>query len=338
MEFDNSEKMKASVYTNYGPPNVLEVKSVVKPAPGDNEILVRVKAATVNRSDCAMLTGKPFIMRFGGGFLNPKKQILGTDFSGVIEEVGKKVNSFKKGDRVFGFDDTGLLTHAQFTCLSDKKAISIMPEGTSFVEAAASLEGAHYAYNFINKVDLDKGDKVLINGASGAIGSACLQLCVYFGAEVTAVCNTKNIDLIKSLGACKVIDYTKEDFTKDEEIYDFVFDTVGKSSFAKCKPLLKTGGVYISSELGWMAQNVFYSLFTPLYANYPYENARKMVKFPMPFNILRSVHFIKDLIEKGRFKPIIERVYPLEEIADAFTYVLSGQKTGNVVINMDNSD
>jgi NADPH:quinone reductase-like Zn-dependent oxidoreductase len=335
MEFANSEKMKASVYTRYGQPEVLKIKTLDIPAPADDELLVKVHAVTVNRSDCAMLTAKPFIMRFGGGLFRPKKQILGTDFAGEVVLAGKNVSHFKKGDKVFGFDDSGLLTHAQYTSISDKKAISLMPENTSFEEAVASLEGAHYAYNFINKVVLEKGHKVLINGATGAIGSACLQLCVYFGAKVTAVCNTNNIDLVRSLGAARIIDYTNEDFTRDGNDYDFVFDTVGKSSFGKCKPLLKPGGIYISSELGWMAENIYYSLFTPLYAKLPVPGTGKMVKFPMPFNILRSVHIIKDLVEKGKFKPVIDRLYPLEDIAEAFSYVLSGQKTGNVVIKMD---
>jgi NADPH:quinone reductase-like Zn-dependent oxidoreductase len=335
MELKSGGKMKASVYTRYGQPEVLKIESLDVPVPADNEILVKVHSTTVNRSDCAMLTAKPFIMRIGGGLFRPKKKILGTDFAGEVEMTGKNVTQFKKGDKIFGFDDSGLLTHAQYTSISDKKAISLMPDNTFFEEAAASLEGAHYAYNFINKVILEKGHKVLINGAAGAIGSACLQLCVYFGAEVTAVCNTKNIDLIRSLGATRIIDYTKEDFTKDGHEYDFVFDTVGKSSFGKCKPLLKPGGIYISSELGWMAENIYYSLFTPLYAKLPAPGRGKMVKFPLPINILRSVHLIKDLVEKGKFKPVIDRVYPLEDIAEAFRYVLSGQKTGNVVIKMD---
>ncbi len=335
MEFNNTEKMKASVYTRYGQPEVLKIESLDMPVPADNEILVKVYATTVNRSDCAMLTAKPFIMRMGGGLFHPKKKILGTDFAGEVEMTGKNVTRFKKGDKVFGFDDSGLLTHAQYTSIAEKKAISLMPENSSFEEAAASLEGAHYAYNFINKVVLKKGQKVLINGATGAIGSACLQLCVYFGAEVTAVCNTKNIDLVRSLGAIRIIDYTKEDFTKDGNEYDFVFDTVGKSSFGKCKPLLKPGGIYISSELGWMAENIYYSLFTPLYAKLPAPGSGKIVRFPLPINILKSVHLVKDLVEKGKFKPVIDRVYPLEDIAEAFSYVLSGQKTGNVVIKMD---
>ena len=329
--------MKAMVYTRYGPPEVLKLQEVAKPEPKDNEILVRVRATTANRTDCANLTAKPFIMRFSLGLFKPRKTIMGTEFSGVVESVGQAVTSFKAGDNVFGFDDGGLGAYAEYLVISEDKGLTTMPENSSFEEAAASIEGAHYAYNFINKVDLKKGNKVLINGASGGIGSAALQLCKYFGAEITAVCNTKNIALMKSLGASKVIDYTTTDFTKDDEQYEFVFDTVGKSSFGKCKRLLKPGGVYISSELGWMVQNLFFALVTALFGSMPGQQGKK-VKFPYPPNIRRSVLLIKKLMAEGKFKPVIDRSYPFEQIAEAFTYVLKGQKTGNVVITLANNN
>jgi NADPH:quinone reductase-like Zn-dependent oxidoreductase len=197
-----------------------------------------------------MLKAKPFIMRFFTGLLKPKKPILGTDFAGKIEAVGKDVTSLKVGDKVFGFNDSGLSSHAEYMTISEDKGITIIPSKTTYEEAAASMEGAHSAYNIINKVNLKTGQKVLVNGASGAIGSAAVQLLKYFGANVTAVCNTKNLELVKSIGADTAIDYTKENFTKSPEKYNYIFDTVGKSSFAKCKPLLEPGGVYISSELG----------------------------------------------------------------------------------------
>jgi len=327
--------MKAIVYTQFGPPEVLQLKEVEKPLPEENEVLIKVRATTVNRTDCANLTAKPFIMRFSLGLFNPKKKIMGTEFAGDIEAAGKAVTSFKVGDKVFGFDDSGIGSYAEYMVISEDKALTTMPKDITYEQAAACAEGSHYAYNFINKVDLKSEDKVLVNGASGGIGSAMVQLLKYFGAHVTAVCNTKNIELVKSLGASKIFDYSKEDFTKDDEKYDFVFDAVGKSSYGKCKALLKPGGVYISSELGWMVQNLFFSLISAIFGSLPGQ-AGKKVKFPYPPNIRRSVLLIKKLIEEGKFKPVIDRSYPLGEIAEAFRYVLKGQKTGNVVITLEN--
>lgn len=326
--------MKAIVYTNYGQPDVLHLKEVETPIPGDSEILVKVMASTVNRTDCANLTAKPFIMRFGLGLLKPKNTIPGTEFAGDIEAVGKAVTSFMVGDKVFGFDDSVLSSYAEYLTISEDKGLAVIPDDYSYEQAAASSEGTHYAYNFINKVDMKPGQKVLVNGASGGIGSAAVQLLKYHGAEITAVCNTKNLELVKSLGANRVIDYLMEDFTKDKQRYDYVFDTVGKSSFGKCKSLLKPGGVYISSELGWMVQNLFFALVTAMFGSMPGQEGKK-VKFPYPPNIKRSVLFIKKLIEEGKFKTVIDRTYPLDKIADAFTYVLKGQKTGNVVIRIN---
>lgn len=326
--------MKAIVSTQYGPPDVLQLKEVDKPVPKDNEVLVRVRATTVNRTDCANLTAKPFIMRFSLGLFKPNNPILGTEFAGDVEAVGKAVSSFKVGDKVFGFDDGVLSSYAEYLSISDDKGLTTMPKDISYEQAATSVEGAHYAYNFINKVNLKRDHKVLVNGASGGIGSATVQLLKYYEADVTAVCNTKNIELAKSLGASRVIDYTAVDFTKDNERYDFVFDSVGKSSFGKCKSLLKPGGVYISSELGWMVQNLFFFLITSIFGSMPFQ-AGKKVKFPYPPNIQRSVLLIKKLIEEGKFKSVIDRSYPLEQIAEAFSYVLKGQKTGNVVITME---
>lgn len=329
--------MKAIVYTQYGPPDVLQLKKVEKPVPKDNEVLIRVRATTVNRTDCANLRAKPFIMRFSLGLFKPNNQIMGTEFSGDIEAVGKAVNSFQVGDKVFGFDDSGLGSYAEYMAIPEDKALATMPKDITYEQAAACIEGAHYAYNFINKVDLKSGHKVLVNGASGGIGSATVQLLKYFGADITAVCNTKNIELVRSLGASRVIDYTKEDFTKDNKKYDFVFDSVGKSSFGKCKPLLKPGSVYISSELGWMAQNLFFALITAIFGSLPGQ-AGKKVKFPYPPNIGRSVLLVKKLMKEGKFKSVIDRSYPLEQIAEAFRYVEKGQKTGNVVITLKDSN
>lgn len=284
--------MKAIIYTRYGPPDVLEIKEVDKPVPAANEILVKVKAATVNRTDCAVLRAKPFIMRFGTGLLKPKKQIMGTEFAGEVEAVGAAVTLFKTGDRVFGFDDMVLSSYAQYLTIAENKGLAIIPDNIGYEQAAASCEGAHYAYNMINKTRLVSGQKVLVNGASGGIGSAAVQLLKYFGANVVAVCDTKNLELVKSMGADKVIDYTTSDFTKAGEKFDYIFDAVGKSSFGKCRPLLNDGGVYISSELGWMAENIFFALVTPLTGN-------KKVIFPIPKDIKGSVLLIKKLMEEG---------------------------------------
>jgi len=319
--------MKAAYYTKYGSPDVLRIREVEKPTPQNKEVLIRVYAATVNRTDSAMLRAKPWFMRFFTGLLKPNKPIPGTDFAGRIEAVGKDIESFKAGDKVFGFDDSGVRSHAQYMTISEENAMTTIPENISYEQAAGSIEGAHYAYNFINKVDLRSGQKVLVNGATGAIGSAAVQLLKYFEADITAVCRGQNTELVKSLGADKVIDYEKEDFTKSGEKYDYVFDTVGKSSFAKCKPLLESGGIYISSELGRMAQNIFFAITTPIFG-------KKVVKFPNPLDRRRSVLLIKKLSEEGNFKAVIDRKYSLEDIAEAFLYVEKGHKIGNVIITI----
>ena len=326
--------MKAIVYTSYGSPEVLQLKEVEKPEPGANEILVRVRATSVNRTDCANLRAKPFIMRFTMGLFKPKKKIPGTEFAGDVVEVGQSVNTFHLGDKVFGFDDSVLSSYAEYMVFPANKGISTIPQGFNYQEAGACIEGVHYAYNFINKVELRKGQKVMVNGASGGIGTAAVQLLKHFGADITAVCDTKNIGLVKSLGADKIIDYSKDDFTKDSEKYDYVFDCVGKSTFSKCCHLLKPGGVYISSELGPWSQNIFYSLISAIFGGIPGREGKK-VRFPYPPNILRSVELAKKLVEDGKYKSVIDRSFPLEKIADAFRYVEKGQKTGNVSIMID---
>jgi NADPH:quinone reductase-like Zn-dependent oxidoreductase len=328
--------MKAIVSTKYGPPEVLQLKKVEKPVPKENEVLVKVKATTVNRTDCAILSAKPYIMRLYMGLFKPKNPVMGTEFSGDVEAVGKDVSLYKIGDKVFGFDDKGVGSYAEYMSISEDKALATMPENISYEQATACIEGGHYAYNFINKVNIQSGHKVIVNGASGGIGNATVQLLKILDADITAVCDTKNIELIKSLGAVKIIDYTKEDFTKGDERYDFVFDSVGKSSFGKCKHILKPGGVYISSELGHMIQNLIFFSISEIFGSMPGQKGKK-VKFPYPPDIKRSVAYLKKLIEEGKFKSVIDRSYPLEQIAEAFTYVLKGQKTGNVVIKIAQS-
>ncbi len=319
--------MKAAFRSKYGAPEVLSIKEIDKPVAGENELLIRVLAATVNRTDCGILWAKPFIMRFFTGLLNPRLSTTGTDFAGIVEEVGKGVSKFKAGDKVWGFDDIGLSSHAEYLVIFADKPIQMIPPGFSYDQAAASAEAAHYAYNFVNKVTLKPGQRVLVNGATGGIGSAAVQFLKYYDIYVTAVCSSENIATVKSLGADRVIDYTKEDFTRDTEKYDFVLDAVGKSTFFKCKKILKKDGIYISSELGPYSQNLFLPLITAI-------GKRKRVIFPIPVNIKGSLEFILGLMEQGRFTPLIDRVYPLEEIRAAYDYVASGQKIGNVIIPM----
>jgi NADPH:quinone reductase-like Zn-dependent oxidoreductase len=323
--------MKAVVYTQYGSPDVLQLKEVEKPIPKVDEVLIKVHETTVNRTDYATIRAIPFFMRIFTGLFKPKKQIPGTEFAGEIVSVGKNVSSLKVGDRVFGFDDQGAGAHAQYLTIKENNAVHV-PEGLSYKQAAAGSEGAHYAYNCIKKVKLQNGQNALVNGATGAIGSAAVQLLKYFGFTVTAVCDTKNIELIKTLGVSKVIDFTKEDFTKDDQRYNFVYDAVGKSSFFKCRRILRPGGIYISSDLGFMAQNIFLPMITPIIKSL---NRNKKAISPYPTNIRGSLLLIKSLIEQGKFKAVIDREYSLEQIVEAYEYVGKGQKTGNVVITVE---
>jgi NADPH:quinone reductase-like Zn-dependent oxidoreductase len=319
--------MKAAVRRRYGNPGVIKIEKVEKPVPGDDEVLIRVFATTVNRTDCANLTAIPFIMRFVLGFTKPRKIILGTDFAGKVEAVGENVKSFKVNDRVFGFSDTGLESQAEYLVMKPDGKLLIIPENIDYNKAAASLEGAHYSYTFIHRVNIQSGQRILINGSTGGIGSALLQFARQYDVEITATCNTKNTDLIRSLGADKIIDYTKEDFTNDNEKYDYIFDTVGKSTFGKCKPLLKEKGVYISSELGPYSQNLFFAIFTSG------RSSRKVI-FPVPYNIQKTILYIHDFLKSGKYVPVIDREYPFEDISKAYEYVISGKKTGSVIINI----
>jgi len=321
--------MKAVVRSSYGPPDVLHIKEMPKPSPNADEVLISVHATTVNRTDCGLLMAHPFIVRFFTGLFKPCSPIPGTDFAGEVVEAGKNVTEFKPGDRVFGFDDSGnLQSQAEFCTVNVKKGIVKIPDHFNYQQAAASAEAAHYAFNFINKVKLQPGDHVMINGATGAIGSAALQFCKSLGATVTATCPTDQVELIKELGADRVIDYCNEDFTQDQKTYEFVFDAVGKSTFGKCKKLLKPKGVYISSELGPGVQNPFLALMTPILRG-------KKVKFPVPIDVKRSLNFIVEQINNHRFKPVIDRSYSLEDIRSAYTYVASGQKVGNVILDLE---
>lgn len=317
--------MKAIIHTRYGPPEVLQLAEVPKPVPKDNEVLIKVHATTVNRTDCGFRSAAYFISRFFSGLFRPKNQILGNEFAGEIEAVGREVKSFQSGDKVFGYNDIKFGAHAQYMVMAEDGPVTTMPANTTYEEAAPITEGGHYALVDIRAAKVGSGQKVLINGATGAIGSAAVQLCRYFGAEVTAVCATPHLELVGLLGAEVVIDYTKEDFTKMDKMFDFVFDAVGKSSFGKCKPILKRKGIYISTELGTGGQNPFLALITPLLGG-------KKLLFPMPTISKADVIFLKELVETGQYKPVIDRHYSLEQMVEAAKYVETGQKTGNVVI------
>jgi len=320
-------KMKAIVYTKYGPPEVAKLMEVPKPIPGDNEVLVKVYASTVNRTDSGFRSAEYFISRFWSGLFRPKIKILGSEFAGVIEDIGSGVESFRIGDKVFGFNDKTFGGHAEYLTIAETDAITTIPENIDFVEAAAITEGAHYALVDIRAANVERGHHVLVYGATGAIGSAAVQLLKYFGANVTAVCNTKNIELIKSLGADAVIDYQTEDFTKTENKYDFIFDAVGKSSFGQCKPLLTKKGIYISTELGKNGENILFALTTAL-------SSGKKLLFPIPSITKNDILLLKEIVQKGQFKPVIDRKYKLEQITEAYKYVESGQKTGNVILEI----
>ena len=312
--------MKAIVYKKYGSPDVLEPAEVEKPTPEPGEVLIRVFATTVTTADCMMRRGDTFLSRILLGLIKPKKkyQILGTEFSGKIEAVGSKVKKFKPGDEVYAFRGFGTGCYAQYKCMNENGSLAIKPGNMNFHEAASVVDGATTALFFLKeKANIQKGQKVLINGASGSIGTFAVQLAKYFGAEVTGVCSTKNIELVKSLGADKVVDYTKEDFAETGDTYDIIFDTVGKSSFAHCRKALKSNGKYVATV---MTLKLVLQSFLTKFGN------KKKVIFAMSLNKTEALNFIRTLIEEGKLKTIIDRQYPLEELPDAHEYVEKGHK------------
>jgi NADPH:quinone reductase-like Zn-dependent oxidoreductase len=322
--------LKAIIYTKFGPPDVLQLKELAKPVPGDNEVSIKIHASTVTSADCMMRRGDTFLSRILLGFINPKKryQILGTEFSGVIEAAGNKVKKFKPGDEVYAFRGFGTGCYAQYKCMNENGSLAIKPGNMEFYEAASVVDGATTALFFLKeKANIQKNQKVLINGASGSIGTFAVQLAKYFGAEVTGVCSTKNTELVKSLGADKVVDYTKEDFEKTNDAYDIIFDTIGKSSFGRCKKSLKNRGKYVVTALSLKV--VIQSFLTSL-------GNKKRVIFGMSVNKTEALNFIRVLIEEGKLKTIIDRQFPLEDLPSAHEYVERGHKRGNVVITLTN--
>lgn len=321
--------MKASYRDHYCPPAQIQLKDIPKPTPKGDEVLVRVMATTVNRTDVGVATGKPYAIRAFAGLSRPKIPVTGTDFAGVIEAVGSEVQNFKIGDRVWGFDDNGAGTHAEWVAYSTQKALLKMPENRDFTFMVACAEAAHYAVNFINKVQLEAGMGVLVNGGTGAIGSAAIQILKAMGIAVTAVCFEKDQESVKNLGPDRVIALEKTDFTKEDKVYDFVFDAVGKSRFTLCMRILKPHGVYISSELGPNWENIWLALAGKF-------TSGKKVIFPLPMDILASMMYIQSLVEADKFNPLIDpKTFSPEQISEAFSYVASGKKTGNVILRWD---
>ena len=319
--------MKAIVYSKYGPPEVLQLKDVEKPVPKDKEVLIKIFATSVTSGDCRMRKADPFTVRIFNGLLKPQKvTVLGNELAGEIEAVGKDVKLFKKGDQVFGQAGMSLGTYAEYICLSEDGTIAIKPANLTFEEAAVIPFGGNTAIHFLRKGDIRHGQKVLIYGASGSLGTAAIQIARYFGAEVTGVCSTTNAELVKSLGADKVIDYTKEDFTKNGQSYDIIFDTTGKSPFSGCLKSLKQNGIYLRAVHMTLSSN-FRGLWTSMTSN---NKVIGGVATETKGNIL----FLKELIEAGKLKPVIDRRYTFKQIVDAHKYVDKGHKKGNVVVNI----
>lgn len=300
------------------------------PRPAADELLVRVHCSSVNRTDIGFLRARPFITRFWGGLLRPRHPALGCEFAGEVEAVGDTVTAFSVGDRVFGFDDSRWGGHAEYKVIAQDRAVATIPDGITYEQAAASTEGAHYALVDIRAAQVRAGSRVLVHGATGAIGSAAVQLLKNENASVVATSNTRNVQLVSSLGPDRVIDWERDDFTACGERFDVVFDAVGKSSFGACKPLLVEGGVYLSTELGPRGQNPFLGLVSPLLK----RAGAKRVLFPIPSYDQSMIEFLRDRLASGDLSPLIDRVYPLDEIVAAFEYVETGQKTGNVVIRV----
>lgn len=321
--------MKAAVHTRYGPPDVVAIQEVATPTIADDQVLVRVCAATVNRTDCGFRTAKPFLVRLFTGLTGPRATILGGEFAGVIEAVGAGVTSLQRGDRVFGYRGFG--AHAQYLSMPANGRIASIPAAITFEQAAAGTEGSQYALSFIQTAKVRTGQHVLVYGATGAIGSAAVQLLKSVGASVTAVCDSANVELVRGLGADRVVDYTVEDFTSDAQAYDAVFDAVGKSSFGRCRRLLKRRGIYVSSDLGPGWQNPVLALVTPFLGG-------KRVKFPMQQTRGHDmVGYMRRLMESGQFTPVIDRTYGFDEIVEAYRYVETGRKVGNVIISVQPS-
>jgi NADPH:quinone reductase-like Zn-dependent oxidoreductase len=324
--------LRAVVYDRYGPPDVLRLEDVARPVPGEDEVLVKVHATTVNRFDTATREANrrsglaiSLMSRLVSGVRRPRHRILGTEFAGEVNDVGATVREFALGDKVFGTTGLTFGAHAEFLSIQESARIAHMPAGMSFEEAAPICDGALNALTCLKQADLRKGRRILIYGASGAIGTAGVQLARSFGADVTAVCNTKNLELVRSLGADRMIDYTKEDFTSNGQTYDVILDAVGKQSFTRCRASLEAGGIFLPTDgLG----NLVWALRTSR------TRGKKVIFQIPPRQTKQDVIFLKELVEAGKYRPVIDRRYPLEDVVEATRYVETEQKTGNVVLTV----
>lgn len=316
--------MKAATYAAYGSPEVLQIKEIAKPSPKDTEVLVKIHATAATSGDCRLRKADPFAVRFFFGLFKPMKSVLGGVLSGEIEAVGKNVKEFEVGDQIFGSAvDFG--AYAEYICLPETGALAIKPDNISHEEAAALPFGGTTALHFLQKANIQPGQKVLIYGASGAIGTAAVQIAKYFGAEVTGVCSTANLDLVKALGADKVIDYAKTDFAKTGERYDVIYETVNKAPVSSCNAALQKNGTLIlgAAMLPAMLQGAWLSL-----------TSQKKVISGVSFGTAALVNFLQKMVEAGKLKAVIDRTYPLAQIAEAHAYVDKGHKKGNVVIRL----
>ncbi|KKK39159.1 NADPH:quinone oxidoreductase [Mesobacillus campisalis] len=326
--------MKAIVYTRYGSPDVLESKQVEKPIPKDNEILVKVKATTVTVADirARSFTVPPAFWlpaRLTLGLRKPKKEILGMELAGEVELVGKKVKRFKQGDQIFAASLTGFGAYAEYKCLEEDGPVAIKPSNITYGEAAAIPIGARTAWYFLRKAGVKKGQSILVYGASGSVGSYAVQIAKYFGAKVTGVCSTTNLELVKSLGADKVIDYTAEDFSRTDETYDVIFEAVNKSSFSACMKALKNNGTYINVTEPLPSAQMWWTKLT---------SSKKLLLSRNSPETSEALNLLKELVEKGKLKPVIDRYYAFDEIVEAHRYVEKGHKKGNVVINIEDNN
>jgi len=317
--------MRAVVHDRYGPPDVLRLERVERPVPKDDEVLVRVRATTVNRTDAGLRSAEVFISRFVTGLRRPKNRILGMELAGEVAGVGPAVSEFAVGDAVFGGKGSG--AHAEFVCIRESAPLAHKPAGMTFEEAAAVFDGASLALVCLEKGAPLDGRSVLIFGSSGSVGTSAVQLAKHFGAHVTAVCRTKNVELARSLGADEVIDYTRDDFTKNGKAYDVIFDSVGKHSFRRSRRSLKPGGIFIETDLGFMWHVPFLLLATRWVGS-------KKLKMGIARYQKADLLFLKQLIEAGEYRAVIDRTYPLEDVIEATRYVESEQKTGNVVLSV----
>jgi NADPH:quinone reductase-like Zn-dependent oxidoreductase len=319
------QTMRAVVHDRYGPPDVLRLEEVERPVPEADEVLVRIHATTVNRTDAGLRSAELFISRFVTGLLRPKNRILGMELAGEVHAVGPAVTEFKVGDAVFG--GTGFGAWAEFVCMRESASLALKPASMTFEEAASVFDGASLALACLRKAGPLQGRSIVVYGASGSVGTAGVQLAKHFGADVTAVCSTRNVELVTSLGADEVVDHTKEDFTKNGKTYDVIFDAVGKTSFRRCRRSLKTRGTYIETDLGFMWHVPWLLLLTRWIGD-------KKVKMGITRYAKKDLLFFKGLIEAGEYRAVIDRRYPLEDVVAASRYVETGQKTGNVVLTI----